>query len=619
LVREIVIAEPGAEENSHLLLNGTEKYAIEKFRSWYNFHFIGYLPSDWIVSFRNDDVHSKEREMRKVLQVIGLGADAIQALKMNGIRDVIALNRTSRDWRTENRRGLSSVADSLPRMRGEDWESRSNEWKLMGLTRNDASDIINFRHWYKFYVAGKKNMKGWAAEFNSAQYRGFVQRYEPGDSFKMPTMLRFHRDRLTFSQEKQDYYEMLEKALEAGDVTAEQRYNLLQYMERREKMSLIEEITSQHDEGLGENSLQESRLKELLQRDEKNSEEKVKNDLLFYQHYCQFFFSALLVLVLLASWTGTTCYLMKDHLEPDAGDIEYVMFVHNVVFGLVTAVVIQELGEEAKETSLYYRFVDTYRDHIRRSNEFRFQNDHSLSGWSGKVMRYWLRMIEWGKTSVMAVVLWSTRLYIIFWIILGAASLAFGAIEDLDSSNPLYNTGQTWLGIAVTIGYAYFGLSDKNTSKGKAVRHKNEQQSNDSVQNVNSTKGNDSGASSTLVEAKFIDENGKAKVFQTRHELMKDIGRYEELRKEARTARKFRDAAEYHECLEQLEKLKSLLPSQTELEKQLHDVEAEMNAAADANDFDTAEKLSASAEELQEKLKEEMKEEESVLASESSV
>jgi hypothetical protein len=228
-------------------------------------------------------------------------------------------------------------------------------------------------------------------------------------------------------------------------------------------------------------------------------------------------------------------------------------------------------------------------------------------------------MIEWGKTSVMAVVLWSTRLYIIFWIILGAASLAFGAIEDLDSSNPLYNTGQTWLGIAVTIGYAYFGLSDKNTSKGKAVRHKNEQQSNDSVQNVNSTKGNDSGASSTLVEAKFIDENGKAKVFQTRHELMKDIGRYEELRKEARTARKFRDAAEYHECLEQLEKLKSLLPSQAELEKQLQEVEAEMNAAADANDFDTAEKLSASAEELQEKLKEEMKEEESVLASESSV
>jgi hypothetical protein len=382
--QKLCIGEPGTEEDSkHLLLNGAEKYAIEKFRSWYNFHYIGYLPSDWIVSFRNDDVHPKEHEMRKVLQVIGLGADANQALKMNGIRDVTALNRTSMYWRTEDRRGLglSSLADSFPGTRGRDWESRSNEWNLMGLTRNDASDIINFRHWYKFYVAGKNNMKGWAAEFNNAQYRNFVQRYEPGDYFKKPSVLKSRKDKLTFSQEKQDYYEMLQKAAEAGDVPEEQRYNLLQYMEKREKMSLIEEITSHHEEGLGENALQESRLKELLQRDEKNADEKVKNDLLFYQQFFQFFFSALLVMVLLVCWTGTTVRMMTDHylvpVESGAGDgeNEYVTFIHNVVFGLVTAVVIQELGEEAKETSLYYRFLDTYLEQIRRSSEFKFRNE----------------------------------------------------------------------------------------------------------------------------------------------------------------------------------------------------------------------------------------------------
>jgi hypothetical protein len=235
---KLCIGEPGKEEDSnHFLLNGTEKYAIEKFKDWYNFHFNGYLPSDWIVSFRNDDIHLKEREMRKVLQVIGLGADAIHALKMNDIRDVTTLNRTSMYWRTENKRGLGlyPFTDSIPGVRSGDRESRSNEWKLMGLTRNDASDIINFRHWYKFYVAGKNNMKGWAAEFNSAQYRNFVQRYEPGDNFKKPSILRSRKDKLTFSQETKDYYEILQRAAEAGDVTEEQRYNLLQYIKKREK------------------------------------------------------------------------------------------------------------------------------------------------------------------------------------------------------------------------------------------------------------------------------------------------------------------------------------------------------------------------------------------------
>jgi len=164
----------------------------------------------------------------------------------------------------------------------------------------------------------------------------------------------------------------------------------------------------------------------------------------------------------------------------------------------------------------------------------------------------------------------------------------------------------------VTIGYAYFGLSDKNTPKGEAVKHKNEQQPNDAIQNA-IDGGSDSGASSSGVEAKFTDKNGKTKVFQTRHELMKDIDRYKELRKEARTGRKFRDAAGYQEYLEQLEKLKPMLPSRAELEKQLQEAEAEMDAAADTNDFDTAEKLSAVVEELQEKVKEEMKGEESVL------
>ena len=88
------------QQSKQLLLNGTEKFAIEKFKQWYTLNSIGYLPSDWVVSFRNGDIHPKERDLRKVLRVIGLNADAIDALKMNDIKDIATLNRASKDWRT---------------------------------------------------------------------------------------------------------------------------------------------------------------------------------------------------------------------------------------------------------------------------------------------------------------------------------------------------------------------------------------------------------------------------------------------------------------------------------------------------------------------------------------
>ncbi len=40
---------------------------------------------------------------------------------------------------------------------------------------------------------------------------------------------------------------------------------------------------------------------------------------------------------------------------------EKVTFIHNIIFGLVTAVVIQELGERsADDATLYSRFLDTF-------------------------------------------------------------------------------------------------------------------------------------------------------------------------------------------------------------------------------------------------------------------
>ena len=89
----------------------------------------------------------------------------------------------------------------------------------------------------------------------------------------------------------------------------------------------------------------------------------------------------------------------------------------------------------------------------------------------------------------MRIILWSTRMYIIFWLCLGIASLFFGAIEGLDTGNPLYTTGQTWLGIAVTIGYTYFGLSGKDEMKEDAKKKINKRNMN----NVNIAIGSEDG------------------------------------------------------------------------------------------------------------------------------
>ena len=176
----------------------------------------------------------------------------------------------------------------------------------------------------------------------------------------------------------------------------------------------------------------------------------------------------------------------------------------------------------------------------------------------------------------------------------------------------------------LTIGYAYFGLSGKNTPKANTdtfkVRAGDDKQPNDADQNItNGDGGGDTDTSETTVEARFTDQDGKTKVLKTYHELMKDIGTYTELKEKASADRRFQDAAGYQKCLEQLYKLKPLFPTISELEIQLSDAEAEMNAAAEANNFDSEEKLSIIVEELQERIRDEKNEEEKWIGGDSVV
>ena len=138
---------------------------------------------------------------------------------------------------------------------------------------------------------------------------------------------------------------------------------------------------------------------------------------------------------------------------------EYIAFVHNVLFGLVSAVAIQELGEEPSHTSLYHRFLPTLQEKLRRRRAYRIRRN-----WETSIMSRWRLTLLFIDVYVTLIILQLIRYYILLWIFLGCASLAFAAVGGLDTSNPLYITGQTWLGIAVTIGYSYFGLNSQSST-----------------------------------------------------------------------------------------------------------------------------------------------------------
>ena len=252
-------------------LCSTDMDEIEKFKKWYKYQLDDYLPSDWIMAFRNGRKRMKVFEWRKVLKAIGLDDDMVQTLEINDICDFASLIYTSDKWRITKPTSKKNGGD----VSNSDW----NEWQCFGLKESDARNIVNFRRWHKFYVAGEKNKNNWAIEFNTAHYERFVQRYvDPSkpDEFKTPGWWASKNDSLKLSQENHDYFDILHQAVEAGSVTEEQRYQLRQhYKGRREKMELIQEI----NEGAGDSSFQEERLGKIFEEEAANDHEKSALDL----------------------------------------------------------------------------------------------------------------------------------------------------------------------------------------------------------------------------------------------------------------------------------------------------------------------------------------------------
>ena len=574
-------------------LDDTDIYEIEKFKRWYKYKLLGpYLPSDWIVTYRKEAVMGKEFEWRKVMKDIGLKVDAVQALEINEIRDFSALNHRSKKWR------VTMPASKKNTTR--EW----NEWQQMGLLEKDARNIIHFRHWYNFYVT-KKDKSDWTSEFDSSQFERFVQRYiDPSklDDFKKPNWWQSKTDTLELSQERQDYYDMLQAVAEDGAVAEVDRYRLKEHYEgrRREKMDLILEIM----EGSGDKSFQEKRLREIGWEEASSDGDKKAADLIFFQKYNQFFYSTLVAYVLLLCWVATTGIFISDVFTRDPIlEHDYGIFIHNITFGLTTAVVIAELGEEAKQTSVHSRFQEIYKEQLQRSKNNIFQAKLKLRkrspGWrTVKFIEWrWVWLQEKIRNILTGLILNSTRRFILTWVFFGTISLGFGVFGDLRPTNPLYTTGQTWAGIAVTIGYSYFGLNDASA---EVLKPTNDEKKVDTTSQVGDVPRDIDGE-----EASFTDEIGETKIIMTRCKLMNEIDRYYGLRKKAEGANNFEDASMYQTCLDQLRKLRRILPTVEELTEQLLETQADMNKAVSREDFDTAGMLKKEVNALKKKLKEE--------------
>ena len=56
---------------------------------------------------------------------------------------------------------------------------------------------------------------------------------------------------------------------------------------------------------------------------------------------------------------------------------------------------------------------------------------------------------------------WLAILYLIIWLIVGLGALIVGVMMHPEANQTLHDLGATWLGLAVTSGYAYFGITPK--------------------------------------------------------------------------------------------------------------------------------------------------------------
>ena len=156
-------------------------------------------------------------------------------------------------------------------------------------------------------------------------------------------------------------------------------------------------------------------------------------------------------------------------LQAEFNQNSAIVTLHNLTFGLVSAVVVSQIGSHQQPQQS--------QQENRAINKLTNQLLHATKSTPGShiVSRF-----------VYNFIMWTPRLYVLTWIFTGCSCLLCGSIWGSEYSGPLYVTGQTWLGIAITTVYLFFGLQE--TAKENYDSKKEE----DSVVNRHNNDNNNS-------------------------------------------------------------------------------------------------------------------------------
>ena len=168
--------------------------------------------------------------------------------------------------------------------------------------------------------------------------------------------------------------------------------------------------------------------------------------------------------------------------------------VHNITFGLITAVVISQLGETSEDSGLYKSFEPVRNQQKDKLRAISLEGSHHG--------RMWYSCEVFLSSIFELLIIYSTRFYIILWIVVGFVCLICGAYLSEFRSGPIYTTGQTWLGISITMTYTYFGINKKSDDDKKTDKKTDENAGDNAISKLrkNSVPFGDDASSNTPVD-----------------------------------------------------------------------------------------------------------------------
>lgn len=235
----------------------------------------------------------------------------------------------------------------------------------------------------------------------------------------------------------------------------------------------------------------------------KSSTERESYDLKKSREYYHFLFGALLSYVIIGLWIWSTARFMIEIQDLEDGvcsahktdaiecnERRNELFsstlstIHNVTFGLLSAVVVYQLGDQTSREGgglygKFQKFIDGHKDDVREwiADMEGAGNDVKklIKEKKGVVDRaiYFVKKVGEGLCNFIPwcmkilyylsiqFVIWTTRISVLAWIVNGLNCLIFGALSGAIAAGPLHTTGQAWLGIAITSTFSFFGVDEK--------------------------------------------------------------------------------------------------------------------------------------------------------------